>query len=215
MSSNIVTHWNTIKDNTTKYTMKSLCNILLDLLEFSDFNQSLGMSQGFTFTGCDESEYLGNVKLPTMGPKILISNKSTLQEESISMHFQLMGNYPIEIAAVPVDIDVSDSTFIHRKSHYGVASNITVGSCLPIKLHVCHGCHVFIKLTRTSLHINLLYPESSSLTVWNDIERVSINYNGSRDSSIDIDIPDGDYRIGLTCWAHCQFKIMNLSFLRR
>lgn len=150
------------------------------------FDQMRSEANGYKFTETIDArgKRSVNVSLPGMGPKLLISNKSTRDQRVLVWRFVMRGNNAVEFGAIPDDPALLDShQALHRcqaaadgANPVGFCSNITVGSQLPLRVPVIKGSVVEVVASRGLLQVMILNPEDGQQLHWHQSRTVPKPY---------------------------------------
>lgn len=154
-----------------------------------------------------------------MGPKLLLSNVSTVDQSILRWRLRVTGNTAVEFGVIPVDLEANQNS-LHKtdavKSRReqrctGFCSQITAGSHLPVKVPVVRGTMVDLVARRGLVQIVLIYPRDAQEIKWNrDGHPVPAPYQGPSSLRFELEFPDTfDVKLAVTCWAKASFDVIH------
>jgi hypothetical protein len=177
-------------------------------------------TSGFSLQDSGAGQY-PVVRLLDMGPKLLISNKSTADQNILRWRLRVTGNTAVEFGVIPVDLEPNQNS-LHKTDAVkgnraqrctGFCSQITAGSHLPVKVPVVRGTMVDLVASRGLVQIVLFYPNDAQEIKWNrDGHPVPAPYQGPRVLRFELEFVDTfDIKLAVTCWAKASFDVIHSS----
>ena len=134
--------------------------------------------------GSGPAEATTKLELNGMGPKILVSDRSTHDQPMLVWRFIVHGNTAVEFGVVPNDEALFDNPkALHRcvassDGHLpiGFSSIVTVGSQLPLKVTMTKGTIVELVACKGSLSVLLRIPEDGKPLRWENTRTRPYDY---------------------------------------
>lgn len=158
------------------------------------------------------------MRLTGMGPKLLLSDKSTADQPVLRWQLRVRGNTAVEFGVVPVNLPLTH-TALHKcqavpgapdERCVGFCSQITAGSLLPLKAPVMRGTVLDIVARRGRLEVVLNYPPDAKEISWHGGQPVQRPYRGPSQLRFEQDFSsDFDLRLAVTSWAKATFEVMH------
>lgn len=192
------------------------------------FRQDLWQQAGFTFldkpAGSNQTISLQGL----LGPKLLVSDKSTHDQSVLRWRFRVSGNRAVEFGVVPAQ-SVKLPTALHKHGGplptlpfrrqrvtagpVGFCSMTTGGSLLPFKAVVQENCVVEIVARRSFVEYLVcnpptdeMTPASSEVEVFTDVQP---GHSVPKEVRISHEIsPACAYHLASTCWANGRLEII-------
>jgi len=160
-----------------------------------------------------------SVKLMDMGPKLLLSDRSTADQPLLRWRLRVTGNTALELGVVPACLEVSNNS-LHKADSVkgsrtlrctGFSSQITAGSHLPLKIPVVRGTIVDLVASRGLVQIILFYPADAQEIKWNrEGHPVPAPYQGPRVLRFELEFSESyDVKLAATCWAKASFEVLH------
>lgn len=179
------------------------------------FDQDLANEGGFHLSNIESKR---SIRLTGMGPKLLVSDRSTRDQPVLRWQLRVCGNTAVEFGLVPADLQLS-STSLHkcvslpsdlRARCTGFCSQITAGSLLPLKAPIMRGTVLDIVARRGRLDIVLLYPEDAKEISWHNGQPVQSPYRGPQEIRLEQQFSsDFDVCLAMTAWAKAHVEVLH------
>eukprot|EP00210_Caulerpa_lentillifera_P006988 g6683.t1 len=180
------------------------------------FNIELAEKEGFEFKRKANSTRLGQVKLVGLGPKMLVSDKSTNQQSLMRWQLRVKGNTAVEFGIVPVALQDKKKalhkclTETEQLLCVGFSSQITVGSQLPFRCPVVKGTIVEIIVENGKAKFLVLNPSDGWDVRWENDRRVHSQYRGPSEIRFTQEFQkEHDVKLALTAWAKAEFDVLH------
>jgi hypothetical protein len=158
------------------------------------------------------------VRLTGMGPKLMLSDKTTADQPVLRWRLRVRGNTAVEFGIIPVNLPRTH-TALHKcqgvpdapdERCVGFCSQITAGSLLPLKAPVMRGTILDITARRGRLEVILNYPKDAKEISWHNGHPVQRPYRGPSQLRFEQDFPDNyDVQLAVTSWAKATFEILH------
>ena len=158
------------------------------------------------------------IRLAGMGPKLMLSNKSTADQPVLRWQLRVRGNTAVEFGIVPVNLPLTH-TSLHKcqaapgapdERCVGFCSQITAGSLLPLKAPVMRGTILDVVARRGRLEVVLNYPPDAKEITWHGGQPVQRPYRGPSQLRFEQDFSDQfDLKLAVTSWAKATFEVMH------
>lgn len=187
------------------------------------FDRNWGENAGFKFFRWSAGGHTPIVRLAGMGPKLLISDKSTVDQPILRWRLRVHGNTAVEFGALPVGLELGHTT-LHKcvsmlgstpelcgEPHaVGFCSQITAGSFLPLKVPVMRGTILDVVLRKGHFSVVLQYPEDAKEISWQNGQPVPRPYYGPPQLRFEQDFSTAyDVRLAATAWAKASFEVLH------
>ena len=154
-----------------------------------------------------------------MGPKLLLSDRSTADQPLLRWRLRVTGNTALELGVVPPCLEVSNNS-LHKADSVkgsrtlrctGFSSQITAGSHLPVKIPVVRGTIVDLVASRGLVQVILFYPSDAQEIKWNrEGHPVPAPYQGPRVLRFELEFSESyDVKLAATCWAKASFEVLH------
>ena len=160
------------------------------------------------------------MRLTGMGPKLMLSNKSTADQPVLRWRLRVRGNTAVEFGVIPVNLPLAH-TALHKclavanfpdERCMGFCSQITAGSLLPLKAPVMRGTILDIVARRGSLEVVLHYPPDAKEISWYQGQPVQRPYRGPSQVRFEQNFsPNHDIRLAVTSWAKANFEVLHTN----
>ncbi|KAH7617085.1 hypothetical protein Ndes2526B_g07675 [Nannochloris sp. 'desiccata'] len=158
------------------------------------------------------------VRLTGMGPKLMLSDKTTADQPVLRWRLRVRGNTAVEFGIIPVNLPRTH-TALHKcqgvpdapeERCVGFCSQITAGSLLPLKAPVMRGTILDITARRGRLEIILNYPKDAKEISWHNGHPVQRPYRGPSQLRFEQDFPNTyDVQLAVTSWAKATFEVLH------
>jgi hypothetical protein len=187
------------------------------------FDRTWSENAGFTFFRGPASGQTPIVRLAGMGPKLLISDKSTIDQPVLRWRLRVRGNTAVEFGALPLGVELGH-TALHKcvsmlvsvpdlceeQQAVGFCSQITAGSFLPLKVPVMRGTILDVVLRKGHFSVVLQYPEDAKEISWQNGQPVPRPYYGPPQLRFEQDFSSSyDVRLAATAWAKASFEVLH------
>lgn len=168
-----------------------------------------------------------HIKLEGMGPKLLVSDRSTADQPVLRWRLAVRGNTAVEFGVVPLNM-LEDDKALHKclqeekkfervtqplrdeERPTGFCSSITVGSMLPFKTAIMRGSVVELLARRGRLEVLVHNPPDGQELYWHNTRTVPKPYKGPAEVRFELDFsPHHHVRLALTSWAHGAFDVLH------
>jgi len=153
-----------------------------------------------------------------MGPKLMLSDKTTAEQPVLRWRLRVRGNTAVEFGIIPVNLPRTH-TALHKcqgvpdapdERCVGFCSQITAGSLLPLKAPVMRGTILDITARRGRLEIILNYPKDAKEISWHNGHPVQRPYRGPSQLRFEQDFPNTyDVQLAVTSWAKATFEVLH------
>jgi len=153
-----------------------------------------------------------------MGPKLMLSDKTTADQPVLRWRLRVRGNSAVEFGIIPVNLPRTH-TALHKCQGVpdapedrcvGFCSQITAGSLLPLKAPVMRGTILDITARRGRLEIILNYPKDAKEISWHNGHPVQRPYRGPSQLRFEQDFPNTyDVQLAVTSWAKATFEVLH------
>ncbi len=158
------------------------------------------------------------VRLTGMGPKLMLSDKTTADQKVLRWRLRVRGNTAVEFGIIPANLPRTH-TALHKcqgvpdapdERCVGFCSQITAGSLLPLKAPVMRGTILDITARRGRLEVILNYPKDAKEISWHNGHPVQRPYRGPSQLRFEQDFPDSyDVQLAVTSWAKATFEVLH------
>jgi hypothetical protein len=157
-------------------------------------------------------------RLTGMGPKLMLSDKTTADQPVLRWRLRVRGNTAVEFGIIPVNLPRTH-TALHKcqgvpdapdERCVGFCSQITAGSLLPLKAPVMRGTILDITARRGRLEVILNYPKDAKEISWHNGHPVQRPYRGPSQLRFEQDFPETyDVQLAVTSWAKATFEVLH------